>query len=126
MFSFEKKISKKKFTLLLILNFPPPHRTFWQKNYKIVAAFCVLSSPFFLQNKESIFANNCNDYKEFVVIGFCILVILTNLILFANFSNRSCIWGHETTTYNTPSYSYNLLQNKKFPSKEKKWLVTKF
>jgi len=49
-----------------------------------------------------------------------------NLILFANFSNRSCIWGHETTTYNTPSYSYNLLQNKSFPSKEKKWLVTKF
>jgi len=24
------------------------------------------------------------------------------------------------TTHNTPSYSFNLLQNKKFPSKEKK------
>jgi len=60
MFSFEKKISKKKFTLLLILNFPPSLTEFLaKKNYKIVAAFCVLSSPFFLQNKESIFANDC-------------------------------------------------------------------
>jgi len=37
--------------------FSPSHRTFGKKRYKIVAAFCVLSSPFFLQNKESIFAN---------------------------------------------------------------------
>jgi hypothetical protein len=37
--------------------FFPLSQNFWQKKYKIVAAFCVLSSPFFLQNKETIFAN---------------------------------------------------------------------
>jgi len=60
--SFEKKILSKKnyFTLLLIiLNFPPFHRIFGKiriLHNKIVAAFCVVS-PFFLPNKESVFAN---------------------------------------------------------------------